>query len=310
MRLNNYRNKKWQIAPLLGLLFVMMSCGSYQYVGVESDGIYGEPEMRVNPQQREDAVVEMPNENNSDYYQNYFRNKALEYDAMIENSAIFTDVDSYNSDGYVENDSIPAANQNYGGWGQNSNSVTINYIDNGWNNWGWNNWGWNYYGWNDFYYPWNTWNNWGWNNWNWGWNDPFWYSPYYGNFYAGWGFYGYYPYYSNYYRYPYSYRYPYYGYGYRDRYYSRRPSFSATRRGSYASSSYRGSNLTRSSGRRSSATRNYSSVTSKYNTARRSSSSIINQPYRTNPSVERRSSGTATRNYTSRYNSNGNSVVR
>ena len=39
---------------------------------------------------------------------------------------------------YVENDTIPNNYQGYAGWGQDSNNITINYIDNGWNNWGWN----------------------------------------------------------------------------------------------------------------------------------------------------------------------------
>ena len=52
------------IIALLGLLFGLASCGSYQYVGVDSDGIYGGTPVTQNTE----AVVEVPNESNSNYY--------------------------------------------------------------------------------------------------------------------------------------------------------------------------------------------------------------------------------------------------
>jgi len=136
MQINNYLKQKMPYLAILMLLIGLSSCGSYQYVGVENDGIYGSS----NPQ----TVVEVQNGNaGNSYYKNYFREKSLEYDYMVNDGSVFTDIDTYQS-GYVENDTLIDNNyQGYGGWGQNNNSVTINYIDNGWNNWGWNYWGWN-----------------------------------------------------------------------------------------------------------------------------------------------------------------------
>ena len=42
MQFNNYLKGKVPFISLLGLLFGLVSCGSYQYVGVDSDGIYGD----------------------------------------------------------------------------------------------------------------------------------------------------------------------------------------------------------------------------------------------------------------------------
>ena len=182
MQFNNYLKRKMPILALLGLLFGLASCGSYQYVGVDSDGIYGGTPVTQNTE----AVVEVPNESNSNYYKDYFKTKSIESESYNAEEAIFTDIDTYESSSYVENDTIPNNYQGYEGWGQDSNNITINYIDNGWNNWGWNGgFGWGL----------NGWNNWGWNNWGWnggfgggfysGWNNPFWGSPFYGG-----GFYG------------------------------------------------------------------------------------------------------------------------
>ena len=37
----NYLKRKIPFLAILGLLFGLSSCGSYQYVGVDNDGIYG-----------------------------------------------------------------------------------------------------------------------------------------------------------------------------------------------------------------------------------------------------------------------------
>ena len=134
MQCNNYLKRKMPILAILGLLIGFTSCGSYQYVGVDNDGIYDTSEPHI---QYQDAVVEIPNPSNSNYYKNYFRNKSLEAELISADDAIFTDIDSYSSDNFVDNDSLTNDYQGYAGWGQDSNSVTINYIDNGWNNWGW-----------------------------------------------------------------------------------------------------------------------------------------------------------------------------
>ncbi|NRB61148.1 MAG: hypothetical protein HRU50_14555, partial [Winogradskyella sp.] len=147
----------------LSIAMVLTSCGSYQYVGYDNDGIYS------TERNEENAVVEQQPEvttsTNSGFYEAYF-NQGVGSEGESE---IFTDVDSYESD-YLERvqDTTEYA-KSFGGWGQNNETVTINIIDNGW---GWNNpWMWNAgWGWND---PW-LWNGgWGWAP-GWGWN-------------AGWG---------------------------------------------------------------------------------------------------------------------------
>lgn len=197
-------------------LIMLSSCGSYQYVGSTSDGIYSEDE----PEYVVIEDVSYQEEPNSNYYSNYFREKALEVESTEDVDPVFTDVDSYESQSNIN------SNQN-AGWGDNSSQVNINVYDSGWNNWGWgypyngwNNWGWNRpFGWNYGY----GWNNWGWNSWgwnNWGWNNWGWNSGFYGGYYGGLHpFYGYgYGFYGN----------PYYGYnGFRNNY-----AYSTSRRGS------------------------------------------------------------------------------
>ena len=112
---------------ILSLVFGLYSCGSYQYVGVDNDGIYGNTSRTV---QYEDAVVDAPQNSNSNYYQNYFKNKSLETQYMVSGGEIFTDIDSYQSGNYIENDSLTNNYQGYAGWGQANSNVTINYIDN------------------------------------------------------------------------------------------------------------------------------------------------------------------------------------
>ncbi len=56
MQFNNYLKGKMPFIVLLGLLFGLVSCGSYQYVGVDSDGIYGD----VPQTQNTEAVVVVP----------------------------------------------------------------------------------------------------------------------------------------------------------------------------------------------------------------------------------------------------------
>ncbi len=158
---------------------LVTSCGSYQYVGVYEDGIYGDSETQDYNVNTNNDVSE--NGSGNSYYSDYFKGKSNEYNNDQE--AIFTDAEDYDSS-YSPNNT---ANNNYAGWGQNSDSNVIINIQSrpnygmgwGWNNWGWNNWGWNNWGWNT------GWNRWGWNaGWNWG------YPNYYGYwdpfFYNGW----------------------------------------------------------------------------------------------------------------------------
>lgn len=204
--------KKFKMPVLaLGVTFLLTSCGAYQYVGYDNDGIYSSDEVVV------DTDEASTNRTNDNYYVNYFGEIAADAElAQEESGEIFTDIDSYSSDN-------PAGNEveiieDYGGWGQVNDQVTINYYNTGWNNWGWGwndpwlwnggfGWGWNAgfgWGWNNW--RWNRWgigfgwNNWGWSNFGWrgpglggwrvgvgyGWNNPYSF-PYWNN---GFGYYG------------------------------------------------------------------------------------------------------------------------
>ena len=185
-----------QVAYLLIISLTLSACGSYQYAGSTSDGIYEEdsPDYTVT-----EEVVE---ENNtpSDYYSNYFKEENREANEAFTTDEVFTDVEDYQS----TSSNQETANA---GWGENSSNVNIHVYNNVWNNRGWNYLGWNNYGWTNFgwsnydawYNPYNNWNygyrwnNWGWNNW--GWNSPF-YGNSYNNF--GYGYYGNYRYRPNY----------------------------------------------------------------------------------------------------------------
>ncbi|HEX9600301.1 MAG TPA: hypothetical protein VF985_02310, partial [Mariniflexile sp.] len=79
MQLKTYLIKKMPFLAILSLVFGLYSCGSYQYVGVDNDGIYGSTPRTV---QYEETVVEVPQNSNSNYYQNYFKNKSLETEYM------------------------------------------------------------------------------------------------------------------------------------------------------------------------------------------------------------------------------------
>ncbi|RAJ13281.1 hypothetical protein [Olleya aquimaris] len=200
MKLINYLSNKIPAFMVLFAVLALSSCGSYQYVGQTSDGIY-ETSTEIEIQETEARPVE----NNNDYYTNYFKEKALEAEIYSDSDDVFTDIDSYQG---TYDETLDGENQN-GGWGASNQNVVINVYDNGWNNYGW---GWDYpWGWNSTWAwnrPWGFnrwgWNNWGWNNpyaWNygWGWNAGFgfgwnaWCPPYYG--YAYNGFYN-----NNYYR--------------------------------------------------------------------------------------------------------------
>lgn len=141
------------ITATFAILFT--SCGSFQYVGYDNDGIYsssGDNETGVVEQSSVEDVVTTDTDD-SNYYRNYFAENSAQLNAMQEESEIFTDIDSYEGN-YVER-VIDTTEQRvaYGGWGQATENVTINIIDNGW---GWNNWGWGQpWGWNNGF----AWNN-------------------------------------------------------------------------------------------------------------------------------------------------------
>ena len=85
MVLNNYFKNKIPFLAVLGLLFGLSSCGSYQYAGQNNDGIYDGSYKSVEYQERNVQVANTPEQGNA-YYKNYFKEKSLEYETdSIEN---------------------------------------------------------------------------------------------------------------------------------------------------------------------------------------------------------------------------------
>src|SRR5690606_4780344 len=166
----------------LSSLFVLASCGSYQYVGNDNDGIYESSQSETETYE-EDAPV--TSESNA-YYKGYFAEKSDKYGRIAsEEEVIFTDIDAYEGT-YNEETGQVEYEEGYAGWGQDSENVTINVYSNyGWNGW-YNPWryGW---GWNSWYSPWAY--GYGWNGFG-GFYDPFYGYGYYGGFYNPY-YYGY-----------------------------------------------------------------------------------------------------------------------
>ncbi|WP_225035426.1 hypothetical protein [Winogradskyella sp. SM1960] len=282
----------------LGVLTVLTSCGSFQYAGYDNDGIYATEDYENNT---EETVV-TTSVNDSQYYKNYFAENSAEVDAIQEESEIFTDIDTY--EGNYTEQVVDTLEQQpvYGGWGQISNTVTINYIDNGW------------YGYNS---PW-MWNSgFGYGYRHWGYN----FGPY-GGYYGG--YYGY-RHYA-----PWRYGYGYYNYGLNNRYYrNNRYAYNTTRRGSllYNNNLNRRSNAALSRSNAALSRNNYSTrrlsnavqsnsrvrsnrrttTTSPTRTIRNSSSSTR----RSRPATTRRSSNrSTTRSATSTRSTRSSATVR
>ena len=201
MRFINYLQTKIPATVAFIALFGLTSCGSYQYVGQDSDGIYGPSENNV---EYEEEVVTNETEPSNNYYKNYFKEKSNELELMNKEGEVFTDIDSY--EGNYNEDVAETTYQGYAGWGEESDDITINIYSN---NFGYYNY------WNRPYYAWNRWgyrpyySSWGIGygyagfGWNTGFYDPFWNPPYYG-----------YNSYYGYYGYPYNTYYGYYGRSY------------------------------------------------------------------------------------------------
>jgi len=199
MQFKNYLKKKLPFFVATSALIVLASCGSYQYVGYDNDGIYNSD----TPTTQEVPIETTAETSENSYYKSYFSDKSREYDEIIQESEIFTDVDSYEGRVDEQSDTTEILEYNSGraGWGS-ANNETIIIIDNGWNNAGWYGpWGWNNVGWG-----WNAGFGWGWNRWGL-WNRPFWsvgfgaWNPWWGtwnpylDFYGGFGWCG--PFYNN-----------------------------------------------------------------------------------------------------------------
>ena len=182
---------------MVGLLsIVFVSCGTSRYAA--EDGIYGASDS---------DTQEVATEDNSSYYKQYFKTKNAEYESLPEEDLIFTDIDAYVSDETIDEEGYIVPNRSggyedgYGAWGSNSDNITVNIYETGFNNWGWgggywgwnNPWGWNSWGWGG-YWGWNAGFGWGWGGYYgyggyWGWNNPW--------IYNGWGGYYGHPYYYN-----------------------------------------------------------------------------------------------------------------
>ena len=168
MKLFNITSKIFLFILAPASLFLLASCGSYQYSGNE-DGIYGEAD-RDYERQNQNATQN----NNSGYYKNLFAEEAALYGEVLSETTIFTDVDSYSSTGNYQ----PGDDQtNYIGgqapWGNDPDSYTINIYNNGLYGGFYNPyWGGGLYGFDPFWGP--------------GFYGPSWYRP---GFY-GPGFYG------------------------------------------------------------------------------------------------------------------------
>ncbi|MFD2914930.1 hypothetical protein [Psychroserpens luteus] len=199
MQLNNYIQTKFPFFVALSLTFLLASCGSYQYVGYDNDGIYSDNEDVVYEEARTVSVQDQS------VYKDYFTEKSLQYSEIPDDgSAIFTDIDSY--EGNYDDEYVEDTQAGYAGWGQESTDVSINIYNSGWNSpyWGdgygygrYRPWGYNSFGWNNPYGYNYGWNSWGWNmgfgyGWNsgygygygYGWNNNFWCPPYYRNNYS------------------------------------------------------------------------------------------------------------------------------
>ena len=176
MQFINYSKSKLPFYVALSFTFILASCGSYQYVGYDNDGIYGTEDIAT-----EQAVTS----NNTNYYKNYFAEKSQQLN-IPEEDIIFTDIDSYQGN-YNENED-PNAINSYSGWGDTNADVFVNYYPSlGFSNWWYSPFYWNWY---TPYWDWYT-PYWGW---GWGFNN----YPYYGYPYYGYPYYGGHHYYNGY----------------------------------------------------------------------------------------------------------------
>ncbi|WMI67930.1 hypothetical protein [Mangrovimonas sp. YM274] len=288
MQFKSYVKSKLPLFVVLGFVFLLTSCGSYQYAGYDNDGIYNS-----NGVVYEETPQVETSANNNGYYKAYFTEKSQQYEEIPQSEEIiFTDIESYEGDYYNEQDSTQVADsyKGYAGWGDNSTEVSINYYNNfGYGFWGYNYWGYNPYNWRYWNYSpyWNVgWNSgWGWNvGWGWGYYDP-WYSPYYGGYYGGY------------------YGYPYYGYpNYRRPY----ATYNAGRRGYPGSYNNAGGRVAVNRSRQNSTlTRDYRS------SVRRNTNTLTRSTSRSSSIQSNRSSNTVRRNSNSNFTRrNNNSNVR
>ena len=107
-----------KLAVMLVATITLVSCGSYEYVGSNNDGIYG-------TSTGEEYYEEVP-QGSDNYYANLFAEKSYQYESVPEENAIFTDIESYSSNSNYEGDEIyddTTYNGGYGSWGDNASTV-------------------------------------------------------------------------------------------------------------------------------------------------------------------------------------------
>ena len=75
MQINNYMKNKLSLFLAISFGFILTSCGSYQYVGYSSDGIYDD-EVVVYEDASSATEVEPSSTNSNSYYKHYFNEKA------------------------------------------------------------------------------------------------------------------------------------------------------------------------------------------------------------------------------------------
>lgn len=269
MQFKTYLYRKLPFFVALSLLFGVASCGSYQYAGYDSDGIYGS-ESPMTPVYYE----EIPS-NNSSYYKEYFGQKSQEFGYIAQDdNVIFTNIDDYQGS-YTDEHGEIQYQDGYAGWGQQSDGIDVNIY--------YNNLGWYPYGRYGFYSPYRHWG-------YFGWGYSSFYNPFYPFGFYNYGYAGYYPYYGySYYPYYYGNRYPHYYGSYYGNYYGNVSYTNSRRGGVYSSTNRTGSTL------------NYPSATNRTTTdgGRRSAISTSSRPSNvsrpSNTTINRRSSNSSAR---------------
>src|SRR5690554_5649663 len=153
---------------------VMVSCGTQNQAYNENDGIYASG---TRNSQEDNSQVEDPN-GRSNYYKQYFESKTIVYGDLSEQDEgdlIFTDIEAYTTSERLDEDGNIIIEENYddgyGGWGINSESLTVNIYNTGGYGYGYGFWHRPYYSWYGGY---------------WGYPYSNYYGPYWGMSF-GWG---------------------------------------------------------------------------------------------------------------------------
>ncbi|MGB0949749.1 MAG: hypothetical protein ACPGU0_06545, partial [Marinirhabdus sp.] len=118
-----------------GSLLLLSSCATTNTATLgETDGIYVSAEST--------ARQNTDDNDKNNYYKQYFKSKENAYGQIPEEGAIFTDIEAYSTNEYVDGDGYIVIEERgytegYGGWGNNSDNVTVNVYNNGFGNyWG------------------------------------------------------------------------------------------------------------------------------------------------------------------------------